>query len=120
MLDEAQLPIGAQPVGGTPYDFTTPKRVKGVRLDDGFAALGVQDGRGAVDVTTKDGGARVWFDETFGYLQVFTVDELPGSGLPGVAVEPMTCAPDAFNSGSGLIVLEPGGTWTGTWGIQPL
>ena len=32
----------------------------------------------------------------------------------------MTCAPDAFNSGDGLIILEPGVTWTGSWGIQPL
>jgi aldose 1-epimerase len=32
----------------------------------------------------------------------------------------MTCAADAFNSGNGLIVLEPGGTWTGAWGIAPL
>lgn len=24
-----------------------------------------------------------------------------------VAIEPMTCAPDAFNSGDGVIVLEP-------------
>ena len=66
------------------------------------------------------GGARVWFDETFGFLQVFTVDELVPGGPAGIAVEPMTCAADAFNSGSGLIVLDPGGTWTGSWGIQPI
>jgi aldose 1-epimerase len=32
----------------------------------------------------------------------------------------MSCPPDAFNSGVGLIVLEPGASWTGTWGIAPL
>jgi aldose 1-epimerase len=32
----------------------------------------------------------------------------------------MTCAPDAFNSGAGLIVLQPGESHTGTWGIAPL
>ena len=41
-------------------------------------------------------------------------------GRPAVAIEPMTCAPDAFNSGHGLIVLEPGGSWSGSWGIQPV
>ncbi|MCW2594427.1 MAG: Aldose 1-epimerase, partial [Jatrophihabitans sp.] len=38
----------------------------------------------------------------------------------GIAIEPMTCAPNAFNSGAGLIVLEPGGAWAGSWGITPI
>jgi aldose 1-epimerase len=32
----------------------------------------------------------------------------------------MTCPPDALNSGTGLLVVEPGQTWTGSWGIRPL
>ena len=36
-----------------------------------------------------------------------------------VAIEPMTCPPDAFRSGRDLIALEPGQTWSGTWGIRP-
>ena len=35
----------------------------------------------------------------------------------GLAIEPMTCAPDAFNSGAGLVVLQPGEVHTATWGI---
>jgi aldose 1-epimerase len=46
---------------------------------------------------------------------VFTLDDL--GGAPAVAIEPMTCAPDAFNSGAGLIVLEPGQRWRASWGI---
>ena len=34
-------------------------------------------------------------------------------------VEPMTCAPDAFNSGESLITLKPGQAHSGTWGISP-
>jgi len=51
---------------------------------------------------------------------VFTGDTLPGGGRRSVAVEPMTCAPNAFRSGDGLIPLEPEQTHTGTWGIAPL
>jgi aldose 1-epimerase len=29
----------------------------------------------------------------------------------------MTCAPDAFNSGEGLRVLEPGAEFAGRWGL---
>jgi aldose 1-epimerase len=32
----------------------------------------------------------------------------------------MTCAPNAFRSGDGLIRLEPEQTHTGTWGITPV
>ncbi|MDQ1722318.1 MAG: aldose 1-epimerase, partial [Pseudonocardiales bacterium] len=35
----------------------------------------------------------------------------------GLAIEPMSCPANAFNSGEGLIRLEPGADWTGDWGI---
>jgi aldose 1-epimerase len=87
-------------------------------MDAGFTDLATVDGRGHALVHSGSAGARIWFDETFGYLQVFTPDVL-SHGRPAIAVEPMTCAPDAFNTGAGLIVLEPGGSWTGSWGITP-
>jgi aldose 1-epimerase len=119
LLDDASVPVGVQSVDGTPYDLRAGKRLKGLRLDDGFTGLDVTQGRGAAEVYSKAGGAQLWFDETFGYLQVFTYDDLGGAG-PGIAVEPMTCAADAFNSTHGLIVLDPGGTWAGSWGITPV
>ena len=39
----------------------------------------------------------------------------------GVALEPMTCGPDAFNEGpthDGLIVLEPGASSRSEWGFR--
>jgi len=119
VLDEAKVPVGMQSVAGTPYDLRRGRRLGALRLDDGFAGLSTAGGRGAVLVRTRSGGAQVWFDETFRFVQVFTPDLVAG-GLPGVAVEPMTCPADAFNSGTGLIVLTPRDSWTGSWGIQPL
>jgi aldose 1-epimerase len=88
-------------------------------MDDCFTGLTTEGGRGVASVRTKTGGAQLWFDETYRYLQVFTPEDLVG-GTPAVAIEPMTCAPDAFNSGHGLIVLAPGQSWSGSWGVQPL
>jgi aldose 1-epimerase len=119
VLDDAQVPLGVQSVDGTGYDLRAGKELKSLRMDDGFTGLHVEGGRGSAEVHSAGGGARLWFDETFRYLQVFTKDDLDGAG-PGVAIEPMTCAPDAFNSTHGLIVLDPGGTWAASWGIQPL
>jgi aldose 1-epimerase len=32
----------------------------------------------------------------------------------------MTCPADAYNSTDGLLVLDAGETWTGSWGITPI
>lgn len=118
LLDDHKVPIGTRAVAGTPYDLNQARRLGELRMDDAFTALHTVDGRGSAQVRARAGGARLWFDETFRYLQVYTVDDLAGGG-PGVAIEPMTCAPDAFSSGDGLIVLDPGGSWSGSWGIVP-
>jgi aldose 1-epimerase len=118
VTDEKGVPVGIRPVAGSEFDFRRGKRLKGVRLDQGFSGLSLEGGRGVVEVGTRAGGARLWFDATFRFVQMFTLDALT-PGRPGIAIEPMTCAPNAFNTGAGLIVLEPGGAWTGSWGITP-
>ncbi|MDT4911501.1 MAG: aldose 1-epimerase [Pseudonocardiales bacterium] len=119
IVDDKQVPVGARSVASTEYDLRRGKRLRTTRFDDGFTGLTTDGGRGAAEVRTPSGGARLWFDETYQFLQVFTVENLTPR-QSGVAIEPMTCAPDAFNSGAGLIVLEPGGAWTGSWGIVPI
>ena len=47
---------------------------------------------------------------------VFTGDR-PDVQRRGLAVEPMTCPPNAFRSGDDLIRLDPGASVTTTWGI---
>ena len=50
---------------------------------------------------------------------LFTGDLLPDVSRRSLAVEPMTCPPNAFRSGEGLIRLEPGASFTSSWGIAP-
>ena len=119
VVDDKQVPVGARPVAGTSYDLREGPRLRSTRFDDGFTALATHDGRGVAELRTPAGGAQLWFDETYRFLQVFTVDALT-RGQPGVAIEPMTCAPNAFNTGAGLIVLDPDGAWSGSWGITPI
>lgn len=119
VVDDAQVPVGERALVKTAHDLRRGKRLRALRFDDGFTGLETDGGRGVAEVRTKAGGARLWFDETFRYLQVFTRENLTPD-QHGIAIEPMTCAPDAFNSGAGLIVLDPGGVWAGSWGIVPL
>jgi aldose 1-epimerase len=119
VVDDKGVPVGTRSVARSPHDFRKGKRLRSTHLDDGFTDLATNDGRGVAELRTPDGGARLWFEETFRFLQVFTLDALTPN-QPAVAIEPMTCAPDAFNSGAGLIVLEPDGVWSGSWGIVPI
>jgi aldose 1-epimerase len=57
-------------------------------------------------------------DSNHQFLQVFTGDALPASAARrSLAIEPYTCAANAFNNGLGLRVLQPGESFTTLWGI---
>jgi len=121
-MDDRGLPSGpAEPVDGTAYDFRQPRVIGGTQLDQPLTAL-ERDGEGrAWAQLTAEGGARValWAGEGYGWLQVFTGDSLgPDRRRKAVAIEPMTCPPNAFATGDDLLVLEPGRAVTHTWGIQ--
>ena len=72
-------------------------------------ALGSHNDRGDEDDTT------LWADERYPYLMVFTGDSLLDGARRSVAVEPMTCPPNALADGVDVVVLEPGEDWAGTW-----
>ncbi len=114
-VDEQRLvPSGpATPVDGSELDFREPRRLGALRVDACFGELGRSPaGVARVRLGSKSGPGQltIWMDERFRFVQVFTADA-------AVALEPMTCAPDAFNSGDGLVVLEPGASFTGRCGL---
>jgi aldose 1-epimerase len=97
-------------------DLRAGRRVGDLALDTCFGAAPGPDGVLGV-LTAPDGRATaLWGDAAVRWLQVFTPDDLDGRGR-AVAVEPMTCPPDAVHSGTDLHVLAPGETWTVRWGI---
>jgi len=60
-------------------------------------------------------------DGAYSHLQLFTADVVAEERRRrGLAVEPMTCPPNALATGESVIRLEPGESATGTWGITPL
>ena len=91
-----ELTLDGEPVGPRRLDETR-HRPGGWRIDTGRAT--------------------VWADEAWPWQQIFTGD-LPDVARRGLAIEPMTCPPQAFRTGEGVIRLEPGGRWAGEWGIE--
>lgn len=119
ICDDRLIPIGVEAVDGTGYDFREPRSLAGVQLDDAFAgAIADADGISHARLRSADGATVVlWADAGFDYWQVYTSDRLdPDLARRSVAIEPMTAAPNAFQTGDGLIRLEPGSSFTGSWG----
>jgi aldose 1-epimerase len=113
------LPAGpTEPVSGE-LDFRSGQPLRDRVLDHAFGDCAVTDGLVRHRLAGPGGEVEMWADPAFGWVQVFTPDDHPGRGR-AVAVEPMTCPPDALNTGVGLIELGPGEEWTGRWGIRPL
>jgi aldose 1-epimerase len=122
LSDERGLPVRAEAVAGTEYDFRAGRTIGETVLDNAFTELARDaDGRARVGLDDPDGssGVTLWVDESYPYLMVFTGDPLPDVARRALAVEPMTCPPNAFRTGESLVRLGPGESTASTWGIEP-
>jgi aldose 1-epimerase len=120
-VDDRLIPSGpAEDVTGTPYDLRERRKLAGVQLDHAFTALRRDaDGNAWVRLAGPTLTTAAWLDPANAWLQVFTGDTLePERRRAAVAVEPMTCPANAFNSGEGLIVLAPRESATVRWGVR--
>ena len=121
--DDRGIPSGTlAAVDGTPYDFRQARAIGTTRLDHALTGLDRDgDGRAWVHLAAGDGtgpGVRLWAGQGYHWLQVFTGDPLgPDRRRQALAVEPMTCPPNAFVTGDNLLILQPGQAVTHTWGI---
>jgi aldose 1-epimerase len=121
IVDERLLPTDRSEVAGTLYDFENPRAIGAAQLDTTFTDVDPAHNAVVLSSPTGDHGVRVWADSSFRWWQLFTGDTLPADRRRrSVAVEPMTCPPDAFRSGTDLIALEPGETWRAAWGLIPI
>jgi aldose 1-epimerase len=119
--DQRGIPSGpARDVAGTPMDFRAARPIGAVVLDHAFTGL-ERDGAGLAwaRLTSDGAGTALWAGPGYQWLQVYTGDTLgPEHRRRAVAIEPMTCPPNAFASGTDLLTLEPGETVTHQWGIR--
>ncbi|CAH0239926.1 Aldose 1-epimerase [Microbacterium oxydans] len=114
-------PVAVEPVTEHPeWDFRTPRPIADVFIDHAFTELSRADGVAEVRLTAADGqGVGMAWDERCPWVQVHTADTPARQETHriGLAVEPMTCPPDAFNSGVDLVTLAPGATHAASWRI---
>ena len=120
LTDARGIPTGETPVSGD-FDFLHQRRLGSAVLDTAYTDL-VRDRDGLARVIYRDGDATLtlWLDDGFPHLMVFTGDSLPAieRRRRGLGVEPMTCAPNALQSGRDLIRLEPRQMVSASWGLS--
>jgi aldose 1-epimerase len=120
--DERGLPTGSEPVDGTVLDFRAGRTIGATKLDNAFTNL-ERGGDGRARVVLRDPGEDVgvtlWMDRSYSFVMLFTGDPLPDVNRRSLAVEPMTCPPNAFRTGESVMRLEPGQSITTVWGITP-
>ncbi|MGO4382917.1 aldose 1-epimerase family protein [Specibacter sp. RAF43] len=114
---ERMIPTGALPVEGI-HDLRAGRRIADIRMDTSFTGLLTDDGVARHTLSAPDGrGVSLWHDATVTHVHVFITADFPGRSL-AVALEPMSGAANAFNSGDGLGWLAPGASFTMRWGID--
>ncbi|HTU74938.1 MAG TPA: aldose 1-epimerase family protein [Trebonia sp.] len=122
-VDERLIPAGEpRDVAGGELDFRAPRKIGPIQLDTAFTDLARDaDGRAWVHLEGDGAHTGLWMDASYGWLQVFTSDGLePEHRRTALAVEPMTCPPNAFVSGIDRIRLAPGEAVTHRWGLRSL
>jgi aldose 1-epimerase len=120
----------AVPVGGSIADFSHGRSLQSLVLDDTFTDLATDSsGMTRARLLGRDGGVElVWDPAECPWVQVYTYDhksdvsgrDEDSSFRTGVAIEPMTCPPYAFNTGTDVISLQPGQRHSTSWQLSAL
>jgi len=122
-VDERMIPTGRDAVAGGALDFRAARPIGDTIIDTCFTELARDEHDRARIVLAAPGGGptlTLTLDGAFDFVQVYTGNNLPDPATRrrGLAIEPMTCPANAFNSGDGLIVLTPGEEFAASWNLH--
>ncbi|RRD47486.1 aldose 1-epimerase family protein [Tessaracoccus sp. OH4464_COT-324] len=97
----------------TQFDFRAPHKIGDVSFDTAFTE-GPKDWE--IRLAAPSHTVTVWADQHHPWAQLHSPED-----RTSLAVEPMTCGPDAFNDGptrGDLVQLAPGQSFAGRWGVR--
>jgi len=110
-VDKRMIPTGEK----TPYtDFEKSTQIGNTFFDNAFKATSIADYTHKIHLINPKTGLKLTYfqDPIFPYFQIFIPPH-----RKSVAIESMSCNVDAFNNEEGLIVLEKGEGWKGSFGV---
>lgn len=123
LVDEARsLPVRLAHVADEPaLDFRAGRRIGTTVVNHAYTNLSrKKDGSAVVELCDEAGaGVEVALDRDCRWVQIYTGEYLDPR-RSAIAIEPMTCPPDALNSGRDLRILAPGEEASMAWTIRRL
>lgn len=128
VLDSTRnLPTGLERPADTVLGQARPVVLHGLWLDHAFRAQPEPDGYVRAALCRVDGsGTELSAGPWCRWLQIYTADPARQQAFSGVddgralAVEPMTCPPNALSRNQDVLVLEPGKPETFTFGLRAI
>lgn len=122
-FNERLVPTGEiLSVAGTPWDYRRFRKIGCRRFNHCYVGL-ERDAQGMATAslrhTAGDRAIDITMDDAFSAVVVYTGDAIADAPRAALAIEPMTCASDAFNHPEwGLKRLAPGETFSGRYTIR--
>lgn len=118
--NERLLPVGKE-------DVVSPKKYNNVReigdtvLDDAFVDVkrGFNGKTKVLFTRADDRVVEIWADANFNAWQIFSGDTIPQINRTALAIEPLTCLANAYNTKDYLQILKPGDEKILKFGIFP-
>jgi aldose 1-epimerase len=123
LVDEKLVPTGKiLPAAGTEWDYREVRRIGDKRFNHCYVQLD-RDAEGLATASLRHAGSGrvidVTMDRSFSAIVVYTGDAIADAPRRAFAIEPMTCASDAFNHPDwGLKRLPPGESFSGRYIIR--
>jgi aldose 1-epimerase len=122
-FNERLVPTGTiYPVQDTPWDYRRFRPIAQQRFNHCYVNL-ERDAEGIATAALRHVPSNrtitITMDAAFSAVVVYTGDAIADAPRVALAIEPMTCASDAFNHPEwGLKRLIPGETFSGYWGVN--
>ncbi len=128
VLDSTRnLPTGLERPADTVLGQARPVALRGLWLDHAFRAQPEPDGYVRAALCRADGsGTELSAGPWCRWLQIYTADPARQQAFPGVddgralAVEPMTCPPNALSRNQDVLILAPGGSRSFIFGLRAI
>jgi aldose 1-epimerase len=119
-VSERGIPAAPEPLRGGSYDFTDPRVIGETTFDNPFGGVIHEDGHATATLRDPATGreATITFDESYKWLQLYSGDKLGDRAREALAIEPMSCPPNAYRSGVDLVSLAPDESHSATFTLH--
>lgn len=114
-VDEQMIPIGEV---GFNTGFRYLNEINDTQFDTAYRIEAKSNKKMGTEIYNPKDDVKltVWQEagpQAFNYVQVYTPE-----GRDVIAIEPMTCPANAFNTNEGLIILQKGQQWQSSFGVK--